>query len=320
MLEQFAKDVHLGLSLSNKKLPSKYFYDKKGDALFVQIMALPEYYLTRAEMEIFSEQTDAIIDAFELDESEHFELIELGAGDGSKTRKLLHALSQTKYKFDYIPIDISKNALDQLEQDLHSDLPDVSIIKKHGDYFSMLESLKDSHHPKVLLFLGSNIGNMSDDAASDFIYHLGASLSAGDKMLIGVDLIKSKEIILPAYNDEKGVTGEFNLNILRRINDELGADFDVDAFSHAPEYDEHEGVAKSHLKSLREQVVSIQATGKSYHFAHGEHIHTEISRKYNDKIMSDILSKTDFEIVAKLSDSHAYFADYILNLRRSSNQ
>lgn len=313
MIKQFAKDVDQGLSAPKKKLPSKYFYDKKGDELFVKIMALPEYYVTRAEMEIFSEQKHEIIKTFDLQPSQYFELIELGAGDGSKTRKLLQALIQDDYQFDYMPIDISKNALNQLEQSLNKDLPQLSIQQQHGDYFSILESLKNSHHPKVLLFLGSNIGNMTDDAASDFIYHLGESLNAGDKMLIGTDLIKAKDVVLPAYNDAKGITKNFNLNLLHRMNHELDADFDVEAFEHAPEYNEQEGIAKSYLKSVRNQVVTIPATGKSYQFEADEKIHTEISRKYNDEIMAKILRKTDFEIIAKFTDSQTHFADYILN-------
>jgi len=313
MIEQFAKDVDHGLSQTQKKLPSKYFYDKKGDELFVKIMQLPEYYVTRAEMEIFSNQTHKIIQAFQLEQTEYFELIELGAGDGSKTKKLLQALSEEGYQYDYMPIDISKNALDQLEKDLNKALPQVSIKQKHGDYFKILESLKHSHHPKVLLFLGSNIGNMADEDASKFIYHLGENLNAGDKMLIGTDLIKPKAVVLPAYNDKNGITRNFNLNLLHRMNQELDADFNVDAFEHAPEYNEQEGIAKSYLKSLRDQVVTIPATGKSYQFEEDEKIHTEISRKYSDEIMAKILAATDFEIVAKLTDSQEHFADYILN-------
>ena len=194
MIKQFAKDVDDGLSLPQKKLSSKYFYDEKGDALFVEIMGLPEYYLTRAEMEIFSQQTHKIIENFQLDKSEYFELIELGAGDGTKTKHLLQALSDEGYQFDYMPVDISQNALDLLEQSFAELLPQISVKTKQGDYFNILESLKDSHHPKVVLFLGSNIGNMYDDPVANFIYHLGENLNTGDKLLIGADLIKSADI------------------------------------------------------------------------------------------------------------------------------
>ena len=312
MINQFAKDVDDGLSQPQKKLSSKYFYDEKGDALFVEIMGLAEYYLTRAEMQIFSEQTHNIIESFQLNRSEYFELIELGAGDGSKTQHLLQALSDEDYQFDYMPIDISQNALDLLEQSLNKELPHISVKSKQGDYFDILESLRDSHHPKVLLFLGSNIGNMPDDTASEFIYHLGENLSPGDKLLIGADLIKSADIVVPAYDDSKGITRQFNLNLLYRINNELGANFDLKNFDHVCEYTEEEGIVKSYLKSICDQAVTIKATGKTYQFTAGEKIHTEVSRKYNDEILNKILSKTDFKIIEKLKDKQAYFADYVL--------
>lgn len=313
MIEQFAKSVDIGLSKPEKTLPSKYFYDKNGDALFVEIMNMPEYYLTRCEMEIFSTQTAALIESFQADKNTYFELIELGAGDGTKTSKLLEALSAEGYQFDYLPVDISKNSLVQLQESLESNLPEVSVIPKHGDYFEMLGSIKDSHHPKVVLFLGSNIGNMTDTVASDFLYQLGANLTKGDKLLLGTDLIKSADIVLPAYNDKKGITSEFNINLLHRMNAELGASFDPDEFVHAPEYCKDEGIAKSYLLSARKQSVEIEATGKTYHFQEGEKIHTEISRKYDDDILTNILAKTDFSIIKKFTDSNNYFADYLLS-------
>jgi dimethylhistidine N-methyltransferase len=312
MNEQFARDVDEGLSQSKKTLSSKYFYNKKGDDLFIKIMEMPEYYLTRAEMEIFSQQTHDIIDSFDIDKNQYFELIELGAGDGSKTRKLLTALNQQGYQYDYMPIDISKNVLDLLETSLSEELPEVSVLPQQGDYFDILESLKDSHHPKVVLFLGSNIGNMTDDMASTFLYRLGANLTPDDKLLLGVDLIKSADVVMAAYNDKEGITRDFNFNLLDRMNHELDATFDIESFEHAPEYSEEEGIAKSFLKSKKDQHVEIKATGKVYQFSAGEKIHTEISRKYNDDILTGILQHTNFSIREKLTDSKNYFADYIL--------
>lgn len=312
MNEEFIKDVDEGLSSEPKSLPSKYFYDKKGDELFVQIMHMPEYYLTRAEHEIFKNQTKNIIEALQLNTDTYFELIELGAGDGSKTKELLQLLDKDNYKFDYFPIDISQNALDKLERTINKELPNVSVKKKQGDYFQVLESLKDSHHHKVILFLGSNMGNMSDEIASLFIYKLGANLGFNDKLFLGVDLIKSKIIILPAYNDSKGITRDFNLNLLNRINIELEANFNIDKFTHQPEYIEKEGVAKSHIVSSIEQKVYIKKIDKTYNFAKGEKILTEISRKYNDEIINKIISDTDFRITGKLNDSKKYFSDYVL--------
>ena len=313
MVDQFARNVDAGLSKPEKSLPSKYFYDEKGDALFVEIMNMPEYYLSRCEMEIFSQQTLPLIESLQIEKNVYFELIELGAGDGSKTYKLLSALSDGGYQFDYLPVDISSNALENLQQSLQQSLPQVSVIPKHGDYFDMLGSVKNSQHPKIVLFLGSNIGNMTDAVASDFLHQLGANLAPNDKLLLGADLIKSGDIILPAYNDRKGITSSFNMNLLHRINTELGASFDLDGFVHAPEYNECEGIAKSYLLSNCEQSVDIEATGKTYHFKSGEKIHTETSRKYNDAILSSIIQETDFVVSVKFTDDNDYFADYVLS-------
>ena len=310
--EQFKKDVDAGLNSNPKTLPSKYFYDAKGDELFQRIMAMPEYYLTRAELEIFSQKTEELISAFELQQDEYFELIELGAGDGTKTFELLSVLQRENYSYDYFPIDISQNALDGLEQMLSKKLPSLNVKKKQGDYFGVLSSFKESKKKKVVLFMGSNIGNMNDERASDFIYRLGSSLSPGDKLLIGIDQIKTESIVLPAYDDAQGITREFNLNLLTRMNRELGADFNRENWSHAPEYCEQTGYAKSFIESDADQVVTISSMAKSYTFKKGEKIHTEISRKYNDKILKEIISGTDFELHKKLTDTKGWFADYVL--------
>lgn len=312
MINQFKEDVNKGLSSSPKFLSSRYFYDKIGDKLFVDIMNMPEYYLTDAEHEIFTEQSAEIIKALELNSSEYFELIELGAGDGTKTKELLKELVLGGFKFDYMPIDISQNALDNLEQSLNDEIPEVSVSCKQGDYFRVLDSIKHSNHPKVVLFLGSNMGNLLDKEANEFLYRLGASLNTDDKLLLGVDLIKSEDIVLPAYDDENGITAKFNLNLLHRINKELQANFDLNAFEHQPEYTEEEGIAKSFLVSTTQQKVEIKTIGKTFQFEKGEKIHTEISRKYNSAILEKILLKTDFEITGKLTDSRNYFTDFIL--------
>jgi dimethylhistidine N-methyltransferase len=300
------------LSSKPKKLPSKYFYDTKGDALFIKIMHLPEYYLTRTEFEIFEMQSQQIIDALAIKKDTFFELIELGAGDGLKTKQLLSVLQEKGYLFDYYPIDISKNALNKLKKSLTDTMPNLSVKVQQGDYFEVLERFKNDMHQKVILFLGSNIGNLNDELATEFIYKLGANLKTNDTLILGVDLIKSSSIVLPAYNDKQGITSQFNLNLLTRINRELGASFNVDNFEHQAEYSEKEGIAKSFIKSKINQEVTIANIGKTYSFKKGERIHTEISRKYNDSILKNIIKNTDFRILKKLTDTKNYFADYIL--------
>lgn len=306
-------DVDKGLSSSPKFLASKYFYDEVGDQLFVDIMNMPEYYLSRAEHEIFKTQSQQIIEGLELKKDTYFELIELGAGDGTKTKELLKELLSQHYHFDYLPIDISQHALDNLETDLKNELPQLSVKTKQGDYFEVLESIKYSKHPKVVLFLGSNIGNMEDGLAHDFLYRLGSNMHVNDKLFLGVDLIKPANIVLPAYDDPNKITAKFNLNLLNRINRELNADFEISAFHHQAEYNEEEGIAKSYLVSTVDQTVTITDSNKSFSFKAGEKIHTEISRKYNDKVLNKILNNTDLNVTTKYTDSKNHFADYIIN-------
>lgn len=312
MNEQFKQDVDRGLSGTPKTLQSKYFYDSIGDDLFVQIMGLPEYYLTRAEDEIFSEQTEQLTDALGLTPEKHVELVELGAGDGTKTKKLLHFLLNGGYSIGYQPIDISPYALSNLEKSLAVEMPGLSVKTRQGDYFEVLESMRNSTAPKVVLFLGSNLGNMLDEVAGRFIRTLSERLNPGDRLLLGLDLIKSPEVVIPAYSDSQGVTAAFNLNLLTRINRELGGDFRLDKFRHRVTYTQQEGIVKSYLESTCKQQVVIDKIGKTFLFEEGESIHTEISRKYNDHIINQFIADSSFAVVNRLSDRAERFADYIL--------
>lgn len=313
MNQAFIKDVDEGLSASPKRLLSKYFYDEKGDELFVQIMNMPEYYLTDAEFEILSQQTEDIINSFEIG-NRKLELIELGAGDGTKTIQLLKAL-QGKYDFTYMPIDISQHALDTLEKRLAKEVPDVKVETLQGDYFGVLGDIKGSDALKVVLFLGSNLGNMLDVNANRFIKELSGKLTKGDKIVLGVDLKKDGSVILPAYNDAAGITAAFNLNLLTRINRELGGNFNVEQFKHAPLYNEEEGQAESYIQSTAAQEVHIDATGKTYHFDEGERIHMEISRKYDAETVNKVIAATDLEIKKIFTDSNGYFSDFLLEMK-----
>ena len=302
----------MGLTKIPKHIPSKYFYDKNGDNLFIQIMNMPEYFLTRAEHEIFRERTKKIIKSLRINNENYFGLIELGAGDATKTKELLKVLVYKGFDFDYFPIDISKNALEQLVKSLAMEIPKLQVQTRQGDYFEVLTGFKELVYQKIVLFLGSNLGNLSDDNAARFIYQLGSNLKSNDRLLLGVDLIKPTEIVLPAYNDAAGITSRFNLNLLTRINRELNADFDIEKFRHIAQNDEKTGFARSFLESLAHQQVTIGKSNNTYHFVEGEYIQTEISRKYNDTIINSIIADTDFVIETKIMDSKHYFANYIL--------
>jgi len=312
MNDQFKIDIQEGLSSEPKFLSSKYFYDEIGDELFVDIMNMPEYYLTRSEFEIFSKKTQELINSFGIEKNEKFQLIELGAGDGTKTKELLKELVSQDYNFNYVPIDISQHTLDKLENSLSNEIPKLSVTQKQGDYFEVLSSFKEGDTKKIVLFLGSNIGNLNDELSAKFLYQLGSNLNKNDKLLLGVDLIKSVDIVLPAYNDSQGITARFNLNLLSRINKELGGDFIIEAFQHKPEYTIEEGIAKSFLVSTKKQSVYISSIDSTFNFEEGEKIHTEISRKYNDSIINKITANTDFSIGTKITDSKQYFANYVL--------
>jgi dimethylhistidine N-methyltransferase len=308
MNEQFANEVDSGLSSEPKTLPSKYFYDARGDDLFVQIMNMPEYYLTDCEMQVFSERTEEL--AALLKHPGAFDLVELGAGDGTKTIHLLRYLSEHT-NVRYCPIDISQHAVDTLAEMLSKELPALNVYPVQGDYFKALDKLGVSEKPQSLLFLGSNLGNMIDLRAHKFIETLSNRMKSGDKLLLGLDLRKDPSIILPAYNDKAGITREFNLNLLRRINRELDGAFDIDTFDHEPVYDAVKGEARSYLVSKVKQQVYIGATDTSYVFDEGERIHTETSRKYDPDEMKNMAAEYNLEYVDMLQDERCYFADMV---------
>ncbi|WP_109832707.1 L-histidine N(alpha)-methyltransferase [Reichenbachiella versicolor] len=305
----FYKDVISGLNQYPKSLSSKYFYDKKGDQIFQQIMELDEYYLTRAEFEIFNLQADKILDTFSPND-QPFNLIEFGAGDGLKTKVLLKYFLQKEADFSYLPIDISQNALNGLASSLNQEIPELNINTLQGDYFEVLDKLShQSDRRNILLFLGSNIGNFTNEQAKTFLSKISQDLNTGDLILLGIDLKKKPESILAAYSDKKGVTAEFNLNLLDRINHELDGDFERSKFIHNASYDPITGDCKSSLLSKENQTVTIN--GNTFHFDQWEPIHTEISKKYSLKDIETLGKNTGFEIIDYLFDRKKQFTNTI---------
>ena len=311
----FAEDVRKGLSANPKSLSSRYFYDDEGSRLFRRIMDLPEYYLTRAEFEIFSTQTAKIFEAF-TQKSDSFDLIELGAGDGTKTAVLIDHFLRREIDFTYSPIDISREAVDVLTAKFTAEFPDLRIHAQIGDYFRILETLKsESQRLKILLFLGSNIGNFSYEQSIDFFASLRAAMNVGDLLFVGFDLQKDPRVILKAYDDAAGVTAEFNLNLLRRINRELGANFNLDKFSHYAVYRPIECAARSFLISREQQTVFVEALGESFDFAAWEAIFMEISQKYNAPMIEDLARASGFAVERNFYDSREYFVDSLWKVK-----
>jgi len=304
----FYQDVVRGLSSTPKHLDSKYFYDAEGDRLFQEIMRCKEYYLTDCEMEIMQDQAAAIAASL-TSQMTHFDLVELGPGDATKSIHLLRQLVKTGASFTYYPIDISANVITQLEKELPAKLPDLQLQGMNGEYFDMLQQVTaQSHHPKVLLFMGANIGNFTPAAARKFCRHLYHSMHPGDLLLVGFDLKKHPQVILSAYNDSASITREFNLNLLRRINRELHADFNPAMFEHYPVYDPGSGACKSYLVSLQEQVVHI-GDDVEVRFDLHEPIYMEISQKYSHDDIAQLAEQTGFEPVTEFRDHRQWFAD-----------
>jgi L-histidine N-alpha-methyltransferase len=306
----FRQDVVQGLSAPQKALPSKYFYNAAGDELFRQIMACPEYYLSRAEAKLLQHHSAAIVQAC-TKRLGQFDLVELGAGDGSKTLYLLRESLRQGSSRHYMPLDISASTLNYLHRTLAPQLPGLQIQGIVGEYLPALEqALAESSRPKVVLFLGATIGNLLPGEARAFCQQLHARLRPGDLLLVGFDLKKDPATILAAYNDQAGLTRDFNLNLLQRINDELGGNFDLGAFAHYPVYDPGTGACKSYLISRRQQQVLL-ADGTTFDFAPDEPVYMEVSQKYSQWELNELGRTADFAPVHTYVDAHGHFADVL---------
>ncbi|MCL6274986.1 L-histidine N(alpha)-methyltransferase [Muricauda sp. 2012CJ35-5] len=308
---EFEKEVFEGLTAYPKHLSSKYFYDEIGDKLFQDIMAMPEYYLTDCEFNILGANKSEISALFQAD-NVPFSLFELGAGDGKKTKILLNHLVENKTVFDYRPIDISQNALDQLEASLKAEIPNLEVNPIQGTYFETLRDINQANgRKKIILFLGSNIGNLLHEQAVDFLNNLRDSINEGDLVFMGFDQKKHPQTILDAYNDQTGITAAFNKNILRRINRELDGNFDLDKFIHWEVYDPETGTAKSFLVATAPVSVTIERLGLEIRLNQWETIHTEISQKYDDAVVEWLADKSGLSIVSQFTDAQQHYKNYV---------
>ncbi|GMN10692.1 L-histidine N(alpha)-methyltransferase [Croceitalea sp. MTPC9] len=307
----FEQEVYDGLTAHPKYLSSKYFYDEIGDKLFQDIMAMPEYYLTDCEFDILEKHKEKIAEVFTKNDKP-FSLFELGAGDGKKTKVLLKHFTEKEVDFDYRPIDISQNALDQLENSVTNELPKVEINTLQGTYFDTLANIAESNGKrKIILFLGSNIGNLLHPQAISFLKNMKDILNEDDLIFMGFDQKKNPQTILDAYNDKAGITEAFNKNILTRINKEMGGDFDLEKFLHWEVYDPETGTAKSYLVSKEQQIVRVSSLDLEINFKAWETIHTEISQKYDDDVVSWLAQEAGLEIAHQFSDDYDLYKNYI---------
>lgn len=313
MEETFAQDVLKGLSAIPKSIPSKYFYDDRGSALFEEIMKLPEYYPTNCEWDIFRNHKQDILKAMQ---GNAFSLVDLGAGDAKKTKVLLHHFVKEKADFDYVPIDISKDILEKLLDDLAHELPSLETKAVVAEYFDALDWLRKNHSKrKLVLFMGGNIGNFNKDAAVGFLKKMHEVLEPNDLLLIGIDLKKDPRTIVRAYDDSKGVTAEFNYNLLHRINAELGANFRLENWKHYASYNPITGAMESFLVSSVKQEVFIRELDKTFTFDAYEAVHTEYSFKYTLQEVAELARNSGFNLLTNFT-CETPFLDSIWQVRK----
>jgi dimethylhistidine N-methyltransferase len=300
----FAADVVAGLGHAQKRLPAKYFYDRRGSELFARITALPEYYPTRIETAILHAHAAEITAALATPTA----LIEFGAGEAAKARILLAGAPHIEA---YVPVDISAEFLAEEATRLTRDLPHLRVLPVAADFTGTFDLPAEiASWPKAGFFPGSTIGNFEPAEAAAFLYDAAQMLGAGARMIVGVDLVKDATILNAAYDDAAGVTAAFNLNLLRRINDELGADFDLDAFEHCAFYNGPAHRIEMHLVSRSPQRVRVG--GQVFEFRRGETIHTENSYKYTIGSFVALAAGSGWTPMALWTDAEGYFSVHML--------
>ena len=305
--ESFARDVVAGLTAPRKTLRPKYFYDEEGSRLFEEITQVPEYYPTRTEIGILEEKGAEIAQLIPAGGA----LVEFGAGSSVKIRIVLEALDKLAV---YVPVDISGEFLAEQAEALQEDFPKLKVRPVAADFTRPFElPLEARNRPRIGFFPGSTIGNFDPPEAESFLRHAGRILGPGARMIVGVDLVKNRDVLRAAYNDAEGVTAAFNLNLLRRINRELGGDFDLGGFEHRAVFNEDKSRIEMHLVSRERQRVSV--CGKKVDFASGETIHTECSYKYTIGSFGDLAARAGWTSVESWTDRRDWFSVHVLALR-----
>jgi len=300
-------EVRRGLTKRPRSLSPWMFYDAEGSRLFERITTLPEYYPTRTERAILARHADAIIDAAHSDRSSPLRLVELGAGTAAKTVILLEAAMRISDDVSYMPVDVSSDALELACQNIACELPEVRIQPIVQNYITHPLQLELFDGTTLALYIGSSIGNFSPEEARTILRNLGFQLQPGDALLLGTDMVKDEPILLTAYDDSEGITAAFNLNILHRVNKELGADFDTARFRHRVLWNSIESRIEMHLESTQQQVVNIEDAELNLHFMRGETIHTENSYKFTDQSIRTLLNDASFEAGWAWQDSRSWY-------------
>jgi len=298
-----AEDVLQGLSANPKRLPAKLFYDAEGSRLFEEITQTAEYYPTRTEFSILKEYAGEIASTA----GANLTLVELGAGSATKTRALIEAILRRQLRLEFHPVDVSPAALQDAVTSLNGDYTHLHVSPIVADYTANFPPLQSLPGRKLVLFIGSTIGNFEPSEAAQFLRDIRKSLEPGDAFLLGTDLVKDARILHDAYNDKQLVTERFNKNVLSRINRELGADFDVPLFKHIALWNPVASRIEMHLESRVAQTVNVRDLNRSFHFDRGERIHTENSYKFTPASIAQVLSESGFRLEKNWTDPKEWF-------------
>ena len=306
--ELLRETVLRGLRASPKSLPPRLFYDHEGSEIFEAITGLPEYYPTRTEQAILDAHAGEIVAAA----GAGMTLVEFGSGSSRKTRVLIEAALERQGALHYVPIDISRAFLRESAESLLAEYAGLTVAALAGEYFDAARAVPPADGPRLVLFLGSNVGNLSRDDAVEFLCRVREGMRPHDRMLVGADMVKAPDVLRAAYNDSQGVTARFNLNVLDRLNRELGARFDLAAFRHDAPWNEAAQRIEMHLVSLGDQSVRIDDLDAEVAFADGEAIVTEWSQKYTPESFAALCAPAGLEIAQTWTDARGWFTENLL--------
>lgn len=302
-IPDIAEDVRAGLFSLPRSLPPKYFYDERGSQLFEQICTTPEYYPTRTEEKLLTHYSEDIIS-----QVKPTEIMELGSGNAQKTRRLFDACERTDHTCSYAPLDVCESMLENVSEQLQLDYDWLDVNPLLGDYQAGLTHLPETQGTRLYVFLGGTIGNFYPGQARDFITEVKAVMRPGDYLLLGADRVKDNHILDAAYNDEQGVTAEFNLNVLNVLNRELDSDFNPENFEHKAEFNSEYNRIEMHVVSKCDHIVHLQQLAEEIHFHQGDSILTEVSHKYTSEGLEELVEENGLIIRKHYEPENKYFS------------
>jgi len=302
-IPDIVEDVRIGLLSAPRSLPPKYFYDKRGSQLFEQICDTPEYYPTRTEEKLLSRHSEEIIA-----QVKPAEIMELGSGNAQKTRRLFDACEQIEHICTYAPLDVCETMLENTSEQLQSEYDWLNVYPLLGDYHAGLQHLPETQGTRLYVFLGGTIGNFYPEQAQDFIKEIKATMQPGDYLLLGADRVKENHLLDAAYNDEQGITAEFNLNLLHVLNRELKADFNPEYFEHRAKFNSVHNRIEMYLLCTQDHIVRLQKLNEEIIFHQGDSILTEVSHKFTSDGLEELLQESGLNICRHYEPDNQYFS------------